>query len=139
MRLMRPKDLKERHSSPCSKSDLIKGIRECSRFRAIDFPALAGCARSHLIDIAASLEILMALEERVSIMKVLDSAGIEFDLKEDTYTLVHRAVDHALAIYGVVDIESLGKNRKTSKLSAGIDPQFLEEVKARYREKCKMD
>ena len=136
MRLMKPKD---KHSSPCSKADLIKGISECSRFHAIDFPALAGCTRSHLVDIAAELEILMALEEHVSIMKTLDSAGIKFDLTEDTYTLVQRAVDHALAIYGVADIGSLGKNRKTSSFSKGIDPQFLEEVKARYREKCKMD
>ena len=136
MRLMKPED---KRSSPCSKADLIKGISECSRFRAIDFPVLAGCTRSHLVDIAAELEILMALEEQVSIMKTLDSAGIKFDLTEDTYILVQRAVDHALAIYGVSDIESLGKNRKTSSFSKGIDPKFLEEVKARYREKCKMD
>ena len=136
MRLMKPTD---KQSSPCSKTELIKGIMECSRFRAIDFPSLAGCTRSHLIDIAADLEILMALEERVSIMKILDSAGIEFDLKEDTYTLVQRAIDHALAIYGIADIESLGKNRKTSRFSKGTDPQFLEETKAKYREKCKMD
>ena len=136
MRLMTSRD---KLSSPCSKTDLIKGIMECSRFRAIDFPSLGGCTRSHLIGIAEDLEILMALEERVSIMKILDSAGIKFALNEDTYTLVQRAVDHALAIYGVADIESLGKNRKTSRFSKGIDPQFLEEVKARYREKCKVD
>jgi len=136
MRLMRPED---KLSSPCSKADLIKGIWESPKYRAIDFPSLAGCTRSYLIGVAEDLGVLVALEERVSIMKILDSAGIGFDSKEDTYTLVQRAVDHALAIYGVVDIESFGKNRKTSRFSKGIDPQFLEEVKAKYREKCKMD
>tara|TARA_Y100001973_G_scaffold25462_1_gene38144 strand:+ start:60 stop:470 length:411 start_codon:yes stop_codon:yes gene_type:complete len=136
MRLMRPED---KPSSPCSKSDLIKGIWESPKYRAIDLKALERSTRSHLIELAADLGILLDLEERVLIMRILDGAGIKYDLQEETYDLVVRAVDHALAIYGVADLEALGKNRKTSRFTKGIDPQFLEEVKAKYREKCQMD
>ena len=136
MRLMRPED---KLSSPCSKADLIKGIWESPKYRAIDLKALERSTRSHLIELAADLGILLDLEERVLIMRILDTAGVDYNPQDETYSLVQLAVNHALAIYGVADLEALGKNRKTSRFSKGIDPQFLEEVRTKYREKCHLD
>ena len=136
MRLMRPED---KLSSPCSKSDLIKGIWGSPRYRAIDLKDLERSTRSQLIEVAADLDILLDLEERVLIMRVLDAADVMYTLEDKTCDLVVRAINQALAIYGVADLDALVKGRKTSRFAKGIDPQFLKEVRTKYREKCQVD
>jgi hypothetical protein len=135
MRLMRPED---KLSSPCSKSDLIKAIWEDPNYRAIDLKDLERSTRTQLITLASELGIILNLEERVSIMKILDTVGVEYSVKYETYDLVRLAIDHALAVYGVADIEALSRNRKKSDFSRGVDPLLLETIKANYREKCQM-
>ena len=136
MRLMLPKDT---HSSPCSKSDLLKGIKEYGKdnpqFRP---PPLEKMTRTHLINLAAELDILIQLESRAEIIKILKGAGIEFDDAVDTYLLVGLATDHANAKYGVADIDSLGKNLKKSPFSKSYDEEELEETKTKYRAKLQM-
>jgi hypothetical protein len=90
--------------------------------------------------VAGSLGILVALEERSEIKKVLKSASIDCDRTVDTYTLVQTAIDHALARYGVADLVALGKNRKFSSHRSDLPVEVLEETKATYRAKLnKMD
>ena len=136
MRLMCSSDV---HSSPCSKSDLIKGIKEYGKdnpqFRP---PPLEKMMRTHLIDLAADLDILIQLEERADMIKILKGGGIDFDPTVDTYLLVGLATDHANARYGVSDLEALGKNLKKSPFSKSYDKEELEETKSQYREKLQM-
>lgn len=136
MRLMLPKDT---HSSPCSKSDLIKGIKEYGKdnpqFR---LPPLEKMMRTHLIDLAAELGILIQLEARADILKILKGGGIDFDPTVDTYLLVRLATDHANARYGVSDLEALGKNLKKSPFSKPYDEEELDETKTKYRAKLQM-
>ena len=136
MRLMRPSD---KHSSPCSKTVLINGIKDYAKdnpkFRP---PPLEKMMRIHLVDLAAELEILIHLEERADIIKILKGGGIEFDDTVDTYLLVGLATDHALARYGVSDLESLGKNLKKSPFSKLYADEELGETKGEYRTKLQM-
>jgi len=133
---MRPSD---KHSSPCSKSELIKGIKDYAKdnpqFRS---PPLERMMRTHLVDLAADLDILIYLEERADIIKILKGGGIEFDDTVDTYLLVELATDHANARYGVSDLEALGKNLKKSPFSKPYDEEELEETKAKHRAKLQM-
>ena len=72
-------------------------------------------------------------------MRVLDAADVMYTLEDKTCDLVVRAINQALAIYGVADLDALVKGRKTSRFAKGIDPQFLKEVRTKYREKCQVD
>jgi len=114
MRLMRTEDEADKYTSPCSKADLLKGIKACPEYDSRDFLNIDKHTRTHLIDIAADLDILLDLEERSLIIKILKSSNLYFKKDMDTYTLVQIAVDAALDRYGVADLEALGKNRKYS-------------------------
>jgi hypothetical protein len=136
MRLMRPSD---KHSSPCSKTALVEGIKVYAQDHPkYKPPPLDKLTRHHLIEVAAELDILIQLESRAEIIKILKGAGIEFDDGVDTYLLVGLATDHANARYGVSDIDSLGKNLKKSPFSKSYDEEELEETKAKYRAKLQV-
>ena len=120
MRLMKTKSTGELHRCPCSKLELITGIRSSpkwnSRLSAF-YPILERCTRTHLVDIAGEVAVLIDLEQRSSIKKILKGAKIDFIASDPTYALVDLAVTKALEKYGVADLVSLGKNLKKSPLS----------------------
>ena len=61
--------------------------------------------------------ILLPLEDRADIIKILKGGGVDFEQTEDTYLLVRKAVNAAIGRYGIADLDSLGKNLKRSRLS----------------------
>tara|TARA_R110002020_G_scaffold43230_1_gene125889 strand:+ start:730 stop:948 length:219 start_codon:yes stop_codon:yes gene_type:complete len=69
------------------------------------------------VDIAGEVGVLIDLEQRSSIKKILKGAKIDFIASDPTYALVDLAVTKALEKYGVADLVSLGKNLKKSPLS----------------------
>jgi len=114
MRLMKTKDTGNEHSSPCSKAELLVGVRAALGKDAYKYPALERCTRAHLIDIAGEIGVLVGLEERASIIRILKGAKIDFDSSESTYELVARGIDIAVERYGIADLDALGKNLKKS-------------------------
>jgi hypothetical protein len=66
------------------------------------------------LDIAASEGLLVDLEERATIVKILRSAKIDFDFCATTYDLVKLGIACAVAKYGIADLDSLSKNLKRS-------------------------
>ena len=59
MRLMKTKKEGNAHVSPCSKAELIEGISKELKDKKHHYPSLDRCTRSHLIDIAAEINILI--------------------------------------------------------------------------------
>ena len=114
MRLMKTKETGNGHTSPCSKAELIAAIKEVLESQHHNYPPLERCTRAHLIDIAAELDILLDVEERSSLFKILKAANIDFDSSDPTYKLVQLAVEEAIKKYGIADLEALGKNLKKS-------------------------
>ncbi len=118
MRLMKKVSKDASHSSPCSKAELVAGIGEALGQEAHRYPPLDKCTRSHLIDIADEIGVLIDLEQRSRILRILKAAKIDFDPSEPTYVLVNLGIDKAIEKYGIADLDSLGKNLKKSPLSA---------------------
>ena len=104
-----------KYSSPCSKSVLVAGLQAHAKKHKLRTVGLQKFNRNDLIEMAADAGILLDLEERVEIIKVLRGANICFDVNEGTYELVKKAIMHALERYGVADLESLRKNLRFSR------------------------
>ena len=118
MRLMKTKSTGSTHTSPCSKAELIVGVREALGRDSHRYPPLEKCTRAHLVDIAAEVGVLIDLEERARIIRILKAAKIDFDQSAPIYVLVGLGVDKAIEKYGIADLESLGKNLKKSPFRA---------------------
>ena len=104
-------------SSSCSKSELLEGLKKYEIEERVKFPQLDRLTRAHLIELAESVGILLHLEERADIIKILKGGGVDFNQNEDTYLLVRKAISAAIDRYGIADLDSLGKNLKRSRLS----------------------
>lgn len=104
-------------SSSCSKAELLAGLKSYETEEKVRFPQLENLTRAHLIDIAENVGVLLQLEARADIIKILKGGGVDFDQTEDTYLLVRKAVDAAICRYGIADIDSLGRNLKRSRLT----------------------
>ena len=104
----------ERITSPCTKSELVDAIKCCPSFDIYKTPKIERLSRNALIELAHSLEVLDALEERTEIIRILRSAKVRFDSTSSTFKLISGAVDVALDRYGIADLEALGKNLKSS-------------------------
>ena len=111
MKLMHKSD---RITSPCTKSELVDAIKCCPSFDIYKTPKVERLSRNALIDLAHSLEVLDALEERTEIIRILCSAKVRFDSTSSTFKLISEAVDVALDRYGIADLEALAKNLKNS-------------------------
>jgi hypothetical protein len=105
-----------KYSSPCSKSSLIKGLQAYAEKQKLRTMGLQKFNRNDLIEMAGDAGILLDLEERTEIIKVLRGVNICFDVNEGTYELVEKAIMHALERYGVADLESLRKNLRFSRI-----------------------
>ena len=114
MRLLRNMSVTEEHTSPCNKSELVVGLRNWLGSDVHSYPPLDKCTRAHLLEIAEELGILIHLEERARVVRILRAIEIDFDLNAPTYMLVNLAIDVAIDRYGVADLEALRKNLKRS-------------------------
>ena len=104
-------------SSSCSKAELLAGLKAYASEESVRFPQLEKLTRAHLIELAEDVGILLRLEDRADIIKILKGGGVDFDQTEDTYLLVRKAVEIAIDRYGIADLDSLGKNLKRSRFS----------------------
>jgi hypothetical protein len=104
-------------SSSCSKAELLAGLKAYASAENVRFPHLEKLTRAHLIMLSDEVGILLPLEDRADIIKILKGGGVDFEQTEDTYLLVRKAVNAAIGRYGIADLDSLGKNLKRSRLS----------------------